>query len=376
MFFPHSAGTLCDEDGKLFIKPCTQKEVDFYQAIQREASNPDPSKEKYRELQSIMPKFMGTLTLTDPADEKIEEAVTGVISQAGGVETEKQQMSAAVTEQIAKATPAGHGKAAEGDWVPTNGGKIKTNTAIVLDNASLGFKKANILDLKMGVRLHADNAPAKKKQKMDKITQETTHKTHGFRVAGMRVYRGSEDGAELDDDGFMIYDKDYGRNTVTSENVTSEISKFVFNKPAGIDKELAKAVCRGLAHQVEEVEATLSKFETRMFSASLLIVLEGDGKTLSKAIDQNNAAVDAVEAAELDWTTKRVDSGIVLDDDGEFGNEALAPMFKVRLIDFAHAELKEPGSTSHKTESGDDPHESLLMGVRSVKQIFEELGRD
>lgn len=359
-----SAGTLCDEDGKLFIKPCTQNEISFYQTVQREAANPHISKDKFRDLSDIIPVFMGTLMLTDPADERIGEAVTGIISDTGDIKTDKTEISAAVTEQIAKVAAPAEAPAPEEEWIPTNGGKIKTDTAIVLENSTCGFKKPNILDLKLGVRLHADDAPAKKKQKMEKLSAETTHSTHGFRVAGMKTYRGSDDASQLDENGFMVYDKDYGRTAVTHENLTAAIGKFVFNKAAGIDEELGTAVCKALATEVARIESVLSQHELTMYSASLLIVLEGDGEALREAIRRNNEEVDAWEK-DPNQAAKRVDSGIVLDEDGEFVDEDAADgMFWVKLIDFAHVHWT-PGQ-------GSDPN--LLKGVRSIKDIFEELG--
>ena len=349
----------------MFIKPCTQKEIDFYQAVQREASDPHVSKDKFRDLCEIMPIFMGTLMLTDPADERIGETVTGVISDAGGIKTDATEITAAVTEQIAKVVGPAEAPTPEGEWVPTNGGKIKTDTAIVLDNSSYGFQKPNILDLKLGVRLHADNAPVKKKQKMEKLSAETTHSTHGFRIAGMKTYRGSEDPSQLDEDGFMIYDKDHGRTNVTHANLEAEIAKFVFNKAAGIDNELGTAVCKALAVEVAGIESVLSQHEFTMYSASLLIVLEGDGKALREAIRRNNETVDALEK-DSDRAARRVDSGIAMDEDGEFIEEMEAKMFSVKLIDFAHAEWTP----------GQGPDQNLLKGVSSIKDIFEQLGND
>jgi hypothetical protein len=108
----------------------------------------------------------------------------------------------------------------------------------------------------------------------------------------------------------------------------------------------------------------LSEHELTMYSASLLIVLEGEGEALRQAIQRNN------EEAEL-WeknpalAAKRVDSGIVLDEDEESFAEVEAPkMYSVKLIDFAHVDWAP----------GRGPDENLLKGVRSVKDIFEELG--
>lgn len=354
------AGTMSDEDGKLFIKPCVQAEIEFYETAERE----------YPDLAALMPVFMGTLMLTDPADQRINDTVTGVISESGDVETTKQAIAASISEQVkiaaaAAAVEAGPPKTHVPEWVPTKGGKIKTDKAVVLGNSAYGFKKPNILDLKLGVRLWADDAAEAKKIKFDKIAQETTHKNFGFRVAGMRVYKGSEDATELDDEGYKSYDKDYGRSKVNDDNLVSEIRKFVFNSTAGIDEDLGKAVCKAFASSVQNVEDVLTQHETRMYSASLLFLFEGDGEALREAIEKNNSVLSDAQIA------KRVDSGISLED--EEAEEELAqlidslpPTFAVKLIDFAHATWVP----------GEGPDENMLKGVRSIKDIFKGLAGD
>lgn len=355
---------MSDEDGKLFIKPCVQTEIDFYETTQRD----------YPDLAALMPTFMGTLMLTNPADQRIGDAVAGVISESGDVKTVKESIAASVTEQVAVAAAAAAvGAGPQGDkshppeWVPTKGGKIKTDTAVVLESSTYGFKKPNILDLKLGVRLWADDAAEAKKVKFDKIAEETTHKNFGFRVAGMRVYRGSDDPTQLDDEGFKSYDKDYGRKQINDANITSEISKFVFNSTVGIDEELGQAVCKAFATTVQDVEEILTQLETRMYSASLLFVFEGDGEALRTAIEKNNEIAQAVSTMER-TAAKRVDSGIVLEDDDELADlvDSLPPMFTVKLIDFAHATWVP----------GQGADENMLKGVRSIKNIFQSLAGD
>lgn len=363
-----SAGTMSDEDGKLFIKPCVQAEIDFYESAKRD----------YPELAALMPTFMGTLMLTNPAEQDLSDAVAGVISDSGNVKTTKEEITATVTEQVKVAVAAAEAGAGPDapksnnppEWVPTKGGKIKTNTAVVLGNSAFGFKKPNILDVKLGVRLWADDAAEAKKIKFDKITQETTHKKFGFRVAGMRVYHGSADASELDDEGYKSYDKDYGRNLVNDANLSSEIRKFVFNSTAGIDEDLGLAVCKAFATTVQDIEEVLVQHETRMYSASLLFLFEGDGETLRTNILKNNEVAEAVSTKERS-AAKRVDSGIVLEDEDveeEIAElvESLPPTFAVKLIDFAHASWVP----------GQGPDENMLKGVRSIKDIFAGLAGD
>ncbi|KAH7182531.1 inositol polyphosphate kinase-domain-containing protein [Fusarium flagelliforme] len=359
------AGTLCTPDGELFIKPCTQSEIEFYES----------ANERYPEFADIMPLFMGSLMLTDPTESTIDEAVAGVISHAGDLKTSKEEIVASVTEQVAHATETFQkeqqkeqqkGGAA---WVPAKDNKIKTDKAVVLDNASFGFKCPNILDVKLGIRLWADDAPEQKKQRFNKISAETTHGSLGFRIAGMRVYRGSEDSSELDEENYKIYDKDYGRTTVKEENIINEFRKFIFNKSAGIDEDLGKAVCTAFVRDLERVEEVLSKHESRMYSSSLLFCFEGDGQALRSAIEENNALIDAEAGiGQAARTTKRVDSGIALDDEDELDEDSdleasLPQIYSLKLIDFAHAQWTP----------GQGPDENTLTGVRSLLRIFREM---
>lgn len=358
-----SAGTLCTEDGELFIKPCTQSEIEFYQSANR----------RHPEFAELMPLFMGTLSLSDPNSVQIDEGVAGVISDAGEIQAAKEHIAATIAAEVAKNEAAEKSATAadsNGVWVPNKSKKIATDKAVVLDNASFGFKQPNILDAKLGVRLWADDAPLAKKQRFDKISKETTHGNLGFRIAGMRVYRGSEDPSELDEDEYKIYDKDYGRITVNDDNVVQEFRKFVFNKAAGIDEELGKAVCTAFLRDLRRVEDVLSRHESRMYSSSLLFVFEGDGEALSAAIEENNAALEAEAqepAQQPDRTTKRVDSGIALDEDSdeELDLSSLPQIYSLKLIDFAHAQWTP----------GQGPDENTLTGVRSLIRIFEEMAR-
>lgn len=355
-----SAGTMCDPDGHFFIKPCTQAEVDFYQSATR----------RHPEFADIMPLYMGTLQLEDPEHIKLDESVTGLVTENGALQTAKEELVAMVAEQVSAAA-AQNGDAPGSDkgteaWIPNRGKKIKTDKSVVLENASGAFKRPNILDVKLGVRLWADDAPQEKKTRFDKISRETTHANLGFRIAGMRVFRGSDSTTELDDEEYKIYDKDYGRLHVNEGNVVDEFRKFIFNRTAGIDEDLGKAVCEAFIRDLDKVEAVLSSHETRMFSTSLLFVFEGDGRALRSAIEKNNASVDALLEEAQQRSAKRVDSGIVMEDDDDSDLDIdveLPSIYKLKLIDFAHAQWTP----------GQGPDENILKGVRSLRRIFEEM---
>ncbi|KAH9908425.1 inositol polyphosphate multikinase [Xylariomycetidae sp. FL2044] len=376
------AGTMCDADGELFIKPCTQSEVNFYEAAH--ALHPD--------FAELMPLYIGTLSLNDDTDEaEIHSRIPALVEQADIPTPIKEEIRShlhldnrdAVIETLLKQEAV---TAEKDKWTPNRTRKITTDRAVVLENASFGFQKPNIMDAKLGLRLWADDAPLEKKNRFDKIASETTHKHFGFRIAGMRVYKGSTNESELDHEGFRIYDKDWGRLTVNDNNIVDSFRKFIFNEAAGIDKDLGKTIAGIFAEDLRRVQEVLEKEESRMYSASLLFVFEGDGEALRAAIQEAKAGATASASVNNRRSTTaravcanaRVDSGIGMDEeelakdseldfddleDDEDEESSFPKIYSLRLIDFAHAAFKR----------GQGPDENVLMGVRSLVKIFNEM---
>lgn len=370
----------------MFIKPCTATEIDFYES----------ATQNFPEFLEVMPLFLGTLALSNTTE------VTTAVDDIAAITT-------VVPETIEKSTAPAAPEAGDGvTWKPNKDKRIKTDQAIVLENLTSGYTKPNILDAKLGKRLWADDAPLEKRQRFNSISEETTHKNFGCRIAGMRIYKGSEDPAELDEEEYRIYDRDYGRVAVKDENFIDEVRRFVFNKAAGIDDGLGKAVCEGFARELKRVEEVLMAHETRMYSSSILFIFEGDGKALDAAIERNNTLADEIEAGVVEAgaveaklpDTIRLDSGIVMDgedSDGESPDDKdpsngggpsdgkdpnghgpdnegsdsdetpllIPKVHTLKLIDCAHA----------KWEPGQGPDENTLAGIRSLYKIFDDLSK-
>jgi len=233
------------------------------------------------------------------------------------------------------------------------------------------------MDAKLGLRLWADDAPQAKKDRFDKIAQETTHRHHGFRVAGMRTWKGSTDPKELDHAGYRVFDKDWGRLAVNDDNIHQKIGSFIFNKDAGIDTDLGKTVAGLFAEDLARIQGVLEREESRMYSASLLFVFEGDGQALREAIAEAKSGSATERRSErAACTNARIDSGISMEndeaatsqqiyDDDEDDDElsSFPRIYSVRLIDFAHARFVP----------GQGPDENVLFGVRGLRKIFEKL---
>jgi 1D-myo-inositol-tetrakisphosphate 5-kinase/inositol-polyphosphate multikinase len=361
-----SAGTLCDPDGELFIKPCTRQEISFYES----------ANEEHPDFANLMPLYMGTLLLNDATNmESINEQIPVVADHIS------QHMKEQVIEMAHHVQPP-PAKDLNAPWVPSKTNKIKTDMAIVLENAAHGYHQPNILDVKLGTRLWADDALIAKREKFDQIAKETTHGELGFRIAGMRVYKGADDKAKLDEEDYLIYGTDFGRKEVNKDNVVGAFKKFIFNDSAKVDEALGQAVANAFLTDLRRVEEVLASEESRMYSSSLLFVFEGDGDALRAAIDQHSSSVTMSDKGNLASnlagarSTARVDSGIAIDEDGEMiaideeeeedsdmEEDCLPRVYSLKLIDFAHAAWTP----------GQGPDENNLKGVRSLIRIFEEI---
>lgn len=278
------------------------------------------------EFAEYMPAYMGTLTLDESQNGKtIEEVGAALIAKH------------TIPEVV----------------VPIKTGRrIATNMAVVLENAAHGFVRPNIMDVKLGVRLWADDAAEEKKIRFDKVTEETTHKELGFRIAGMRVWQGhGVTGPGIDEEGYKIYDKNYGRVSIHKGNVQEAFRNFIFSESAGIDEELGKLVSQAFLADVTRIQEVLENQESRMFSASLLFVFEGDGAALRLAME---------EASRSPATLVNGDSENSDEEDDIVGPK----IYVVKVIDFAHATWVP----------GQGPDENSLLGVRSVNKILKNLG--
>ena len=329
----HSDGVLSDPAGEIVVKPCKQSEIDFY-----ESTTAHPS------IVPHIPTFIGRLSL---GPDLATAQAAGTLILPG--------------ETAAESQPAGPGIAGaaviENQWTPTNGGKIQTDLAIVLENVAKGYIKPNILDVKLGARLWADDAPEAKRKKLDKVAEETTSKPSGFRIAGMKTYQGKGmvGKGDVQADGYRVYDKMYGR-AFTAETVAEGFREyFLLVKESKVEGPIRKVIKRFLS-DLREVEEAIGKEESRMYSASLLFVYEGDSEALQKAFGDEKAVLAALEDA------SPPEEGT--DSDGSTDDEPNFPAIQnLKLIDFAHAAWTP----------GQGPDHNILHGIDNVAKILSQI---
>lgn len=250
-------------------------------------------------------------------------------------------------------------------WQPSGGKKLSTGLMLAISNAAAGITRPCVLDVKLGARLWDDDSPIAKRQKLDEVSNSTTSGSLGFRVAGMKVWVGDEQGQAKEEhcevkDGYKTYDKMYGRG-ITKDTVKGAFESFLGGVQGGkLRRKHAKLVCDRIIRELESIEYTLQNEESRMYSASILMIYEGDDAALEKALEFERKAAVAEQRDDQD----EEDEDHIEDDDDDDDDEAGPKVHDVCLIDFAHAEF----------EAGIGPDENALQGVRSVLGIMKSLG--
>lgn len=283
----------------------------------------------------------------------------------------------------------------------------------MLENVASGFKRPNVLDVKLGARLWADDAPPSKRTKLDAVSKETTSSPLGFRIAGMKVWTGvngeSDEGSRTDPyatkyeakegakgeviekDGYRRYDKWYGRS-FNESNVLQGFETFLAGAKAG-NVDRSKLIARRLADGMTRVQKVLESEESRMYSSSVLVVYEGDPEALEHALEEEkktleNPPEEEDDDEDLEFDIQEGEGGLELVDvnigEGGLPQQAInvnidpataqldlededeedpPKVHDLRLIDFAHANWTP----------GQGPDENVLMGIRSLVKVFEKL---
>jgi len=196
-------GVLSTEDNELIIKPCTDSEIAFYSKAARRMS----------QLKTVMPLFYGTLAIANRETAKaLQENDTLGLAQLA--QQQNSPTTAASPIQASTTTPRGK--------------RLETEQAIVLENLAASFERPNIMDIKLGIRLWADDAPPEKRRKLDAVSAETTSGSLGLRVAGMKVWQPH---LARTTEEYKVYDKNYGRQ-FDERTIRQPFKEFLYERGA------------------------------------------------------------------------------------------------------------------------------------------------
>ncbi|KAF9179462.1 hypothetical protein BGZ51_004243 [Haplosporangium sp. Z 767] len=352
------------EENEIVVKPSLPQEHRFYEEA---ALHP--------ELQSWMPAYYGSLTLTRSLQEhslavSSEDAlgvaptikalngypVAGLMSadqDQGEEHQQRRSSSAAVLLQQAY----DHG----GEEVQLQASKDTDpdeDECLCLENVSHGFKKACVLDLKLGTQLYDDNASDEKKARLGAVSDNTTSGKFGIRLTGFQIYDSAKD-------DFTKYSKDYGKGL--TENTILDGFRAFFS--ARLGPERMRLVIERFVNDLADFHATIQTQEVRMRSSSLLMVYEGDAEAFDEGLameqEKINAAVSRAKAhlEREDKNGEEIDDDEDDDDDDYDDDEVSQKVTDMRLIDFAHSTFT-PGM---------GPDEGVVLGVKSALMFFERL---
>jgi 1D-myo-inositol-tetrakisphosphate 5-kinase/inositol-polyphosphate multikinase len=272
---------------------------------------------------------------------------------------------------------------------PMHGRPLETELHIVLENITSGFTKPNILDVKLGARLWDDGVPPAKRARLDGVSEKSTSGSLGMRIAGMKVWRptgapgtkvvgkvpakekevgdqAQSEGAEKEmelwqydqESGYVKYNKLYGRG-LTADNVRDGFEEYLCltdGHTAGArEGTRTEEVLQYFTDEICGIQEMLEHEESRMYSASILFVYEGD--------------IETYEATREKLTQEVEDEAQDGEDDGEGGDDededakVVPKLAAVKIIDFAHA----------RWTPGQGPDENVLQGVRSTARILKTL---
>ena len=123
-----------------------------------------------------------------------------------------------------------------------------------------------------------------------------------------------------------------------------------------------RRVVEGIALDVRRIQKLMEKEETRMYSTSLLLIIEGDREALQRARENEKASKkeQAPEDNEGEYVLQDED-----EEEEEEDEETEFLTCSASLIDFAHA--------AFTPNLG--PDENTLRGIRNVRVILDSILR-
>ncbi|KAJ1983666.1 hypothetical protein H4R34_001137 [Dimargaris verticillata] len=203
---------------------------------------------------------------------------------------------------------------------------VLQSTYLLIEDATAGFKRPNILDLTLGSRLYDEEANEEKRNKMIKKAQKTLSGTLGFRFAGMQVIDPMTGTP-------CIIDRDVLRK-VTKDTAQATLASFF---PDMLNPAYRRQVVACFHHALDQLSTVFNGTPALLIGASILVVYEGDATQVWSVIDAINDEFDP--------------------------SAHCASFFRVRIIDFAHSTWTDKGVPRDDYQTALTNIRQLLTGV-------------
>ncbi|VDM47240.1 unnamed protein product [Toxocara canis] len=154
------------------------------------------------------------------------------------------------------------------------------NRYIILENIAHQFRYPCVLDLKMGTRQYGDGVSEKKRLNFLRKCERSTSKKYGVRVGGMQYF-------DISTSIYQCVNKYYGESLNFYE-MRNLLIRFLH---CASDSDRCRILRNSVHKKLVQLHKALSGSDgCRLFSASLLIVYDGDPELVSANSD--NKAVE------------------------------------------------------------------------------------
>ncbi|KZT33700.1 SAICAR synthase-like protein [Sistotremastrum suecicum HHB10207 ss-3] len=250
---------MLSKDGSLLFKPCSLNEPAFYQIITTEPS--------LAPLKDVIPTCIGTLKLQGTIDPEGEISLDQSQSEGQGNEEPNDEYILFFTK----------------------------SHSLVLKNLTHGFKRPNVMDIKIGRVLHDEFATPEKRARSEMRARTQTSWETGLRITGFSLcdrFTGS----------VITTPREYGRSLKATDHpeairrylpiATSSPSALEPGSPSqavegsadapdptnahGLPPSLLRAVIQRIHDEVAKIRNILRSVDITLIGSSLFIVYESD----------------------------------------------------------------------------------------------------